>query len=82
MFKYFSFFTIVFVLISCSDNRRDVNLQQDIKKDTSISSKSNMILFADPIIVDSSGLIAYPLILNKFHYSGSYSSGRGESNSY
>jgi hypothetical protein len=63
------------ILIACSDSSQDVNLQERLKKDTTVNSQQ--IIFAEPEILDSSHIIIYPLILEKESYGKSYGSSSG-----
>lgn len=81
MYKTLIFTLAIMILISCGNKKEDVNLQQDVKKDTSL--KASHILFAEPVIIDSTHFIIYPLILERTTYTDSYgSSGGGEKTSY
>ncbi len=75
MLKQLSFILTVFAFISCGNRYQDVNLQKGLKKDTTI--KASQILFYDPLIIDSSHIIIYPLILEQTSYDNSYGSSRG-----
>lgn len=63
------------ILIACSNSSQDVNLQERLKKDTTVNSQQ--IIFAEPEILDSSNIIIYPLILEKESYGKSYGSSSG-----
>lgn len=80
MLKQLSFILAVVTLASCGNKEEDVNLQQSVKKDTTL--KSNHILFAESQIIDSSHFIIYPLILEKAYRDSYGSSGGGEKTSY
>ena len=73
MTKLLFIFLPAFVLTACADKRRDVNLQEKIRKDT--TANSQQIIFAEPQTIDSSHIVIYPLVLEKETYSGGYSSG-------
>ena len=79
MLKLLSIILTVLILTSCNDTKQEVNLQQDLKNDT--TTKAIQILFAEPQIIDSSHIIIYPLLFEKISYE-SYGSGGGEKTSY
>lgn len=71
---------ILCLSFSCTDKSHDINLQRGIDKDT--AANTSLVIFADPLMVDSSHIIMYPLILPKSVYESSFSSGSGERTSY
>jgi len=70
MLKFFLLVLIAGLFTSCSEKDSAVNLQEQIKKDTTL--KAQQLLYAQPIPVDSSGVVIYPLILQKGFERGSY----------
>lgn len=66
---------MVSFLTACSDNTRDVNLEDKLKKDT--TANAQQIIFAEPQTIDSSNIVIYPLILEKESYGSSYGSSSG-----
>ena len=80
MLKLLSIILTVLILTSCNDTKQEVNLQQDLKNDT--TAKAIQILFAEPQIIDSSHIIIYPLLFEKISYESYGSSGGGEKTSY
>ena len=80
MHKLLSIILTLLILTGCNDTKHDVNLQQNIKNDT--TAKAIQILFAEPQIVDSSHIIIYPLLFEKISYESYGSSGGGEKTSY
>jgi hypothetical protein len=80
MLKQLSITLSVLILAACNDTKQDVNLQQDLKNDT--TAKAIQIMFAEPQIIDSSHFIIYPLIFERTSYEGYGSSSRGEETSY
>ncbi len=81
MLKIFAILLAISILTSCSESNQDVNLQERLKKDTTVNSQQ--IIFAEPQIIDSSHIIIYPLILGKESYGSSYgSSSDGQRTSY
>ena len=67
-------FLILFttVILSCSNNKQDIDLQKRIQTDS--SSKVSTILFSDFQAIDSSGIVLYPLILERTTSDPSFSS--------
>jgi len=71
MLKEFSFILFIIALLSCNENNsHDVNIKDDLEKDS--LAKSVPILFADPVLLDSSAWIIYPLIFARSSYDNSY----------
>lgn len=52
-------------LFACGDKDDNINLQQRMAKSDSASAKATQVFFAQPQQIDSSGIIMYPLILEK-----------------
>lgn len=78
---YLTISLIIFLFTSCNDRATDVNIQQELKNDT--TAKESHILFETPQVIDSTHIIMYPLIFRKTGYNNSYtSSSRSESTSY
>ena len=75
MVKLLFIFLPFFILTACADKSKDVNLQEKLRKDTTVNSQQ--IIFAEPQTIDSSHIVIYPLILEKETYSSGYSSGSG-----
>ena len=75
MVKLLFIFLPVFILTACADKSKDVNLQEKLRKDTTVNSQQ--IIFAEPQTIDSSNIVIYPLILEKETYGSGYSSGSG-----
>lgn len=75
MLKQLPILLSISILIACSDNTRDVNLQEKLKKDT--TANSQQIIFAEPQVIDSSHIVIYPLILENESYGSSYGSSSG-----
>ncbi len=68
-------------MTACSDEPQNVNLQEKLKKDTTVTSQQ--IIFSQPQTIDSTHIVIYPLIFQKETYGGSYgSSGGGQKTSY
>jgi hypothetical protein len=61
------------IILSCSNNKQDVDLQKGIPTDT--SGKVSTILFSDFQAIDSSEVVLYPLILERTTSDPSFSSG-------
>ena len=81
MVKLLFIFLPVFILTACADKSKDVNLQEKLRKDTTVNSQQ--IIFAEPQTIDSSHIVIYPLILEKETYGSGYSSGSdGQRTSY
>jgi len=80
MLKLLSIILTVLILTACNDTKHDVNLQQELKNDS--TAKASQIIFAEPQIIDSSHIIIYPLLLEKTSYRSYGSSGGGERTSY
>lgn len=75
MLRLFLVFLSVAIFTACSDRNKDVNLQEQIKKDT--TANSQQIIFAEPQTIDSSHIVIYPLILQMGSYGSSYGSSSG-----
>jgi hypothetical protein len=75
MLKLLSLLLSLSILQACSNRNQDVNLQEKLKKDTTINSQQ--IIFAEPQTIDSSHYVIYPLILEKERYDDSYGSSSG-----
>jgi hypothetical protein len=75
MLKSLLFILTVSILTACSDGTQDVNLQEKLKKDTTVNSQQ--IIFAQPQAIDSSHIIIYPLIFQRETYGSSYGSSSG-----
>ena len=76
MIKHLSIILAVLIFAACNDTNHGVNLQQDLKNDT--TAKTSQIMFAEPQIIDSSHIIIYPLIFEKTAYGSYGSSGNGD----
>src|SRR5829696_126597 len=80
MLKQLPIVITILILTACNDTKHDVNLQKDLKNDS--TAKASQIIFAEPQIIDSSHTIIYPLLFEKTSYSSYGSSGGGEKTSY
>jgi hypothetical protein len=65
----------IFVLTSCADKSKDVNLQEQLREDTTLNAQQ--IIFAQPQMIGNTHLVIYPLILEKETYAIGYSGGSG-----
>jgi len=70
MLKFFLLVLIAGIITSCSQKDSSVNFQEQLKKDTTL--KAQQLLYSQPIVIDSSGIVIYPLILQKGDDGGSY----------
>ena len=72
MFKHLIFISLIFSLISCSNDNQGINIQKEIRGDTSKTTSS--IMLASPQVIDSSHIVIFPLILEKTTSGGGLSS--------
>jgi hypothetical protein len=75
MAKLLFIFLPIFILTACADKSRDVNLQEQLREDTTLNAQQ--IIFAQPQMISNTHLVIYPLILEKETYAIGYSGGSG-----
>jgi hypothetical protein len=75
MHKIFLSILLFAAFTSCNDKNNDVNLQERLKKDTSVAAQQ--IIFAEPLVIDSSRMVIYPLILETESFGKGYGYKRG-----
>lgn len=71
--------SLLFILLFSCERERNVDLQKNLKNET--STQNIEVLFADPIVIDSTEIVMYPLIFESIE-SGGYSSGRYKNVTY
>ncbi|MDX2279796.1 MAG: hypothetical protein NW218_09420 [Saprospiraceae bacterium] len=75
MAKLLFIFLPVFILTACANKRSDINLQEQLREDTTLNAQQ--IIFAQPQMIGNSQIVIYPLILEKETYAIGYSGGKG-----